>query len=170
MAFKDDIKISIYQLDKAAIEQPELYEEWSRQWAEAVFERDKLKENLTIKKAEIDALIRQIPSKFGWAQDKAPTEAWIGQQIILNNEIVHLNQLLIEAQYNVNIMASAKESIEHRGKAIGTLTELYKGNYFVAKSRSDDNYQSTMTKKVVESQSSALANNERLVARRKKEA
>lgn len=167
MSFKDDIKISIYQLDKAAIEQPELYEEWSRQWAEAVFERDKLKENLTIKKAEIDALIRQTPSKFGWAQDKAPTEAWIGQQIILNNEIVHLNQLLIEAQYNVNIMASAKEAIEHRGKAMSILTELYKGNYFVAKSRTDENYQSTLTRKSAEAQSEALENSDRL-ARRKR--
>lgn len=170
MAFKDDIKISIYQLDKAAIEQPELYEEWSRQWADAVFQRDSLKEQLTVKKAEIDEQIRLAPGKFGWVQEKSPTEAWIAQKVILNLEIRELNDKLIQAQYDVNIMSSAKEAIEHRGKAMSILTELYKGNYFVAKSRSDDNYQSTMTKKVVESQSSALANNERLVARRKREA
>lgn len=167
MAFKDDIKISIYQLDKAAIEQPDLYEEWSKKWADAVFERDKLKESLTVKKAEIDSLIRQSPNKFGWAQEKAPTEVWINQKLTLNADIMNLNQLLIEAQYTVNIMASAKETIEHRGKAMSILTELYKGNYFVAKSRTNDNYSSAVTKGNVEAQSEALDKNERLKQRRR---
>ena len=64
-------------------------------------------------------------------------------------------------------MASAKETIEHRGKAMSILTELYKGNYFVAKSRTNDNYSSAVTKGNVEAQSEALEKNERLKQRRR---
>lgn len=167
MAFKDDIKVSIYQLDKAAISQPDLYENWSRKWADAVFERDKLKESLTVKKAEIDSMIRQQPDKFGWVQAKAPTEAWIGQKVLLNQDIINLNKQLIEAQYTVNIMASAKEAIEHRGKALSILTELYKGNYFAAKSRSDGNYNDAVSRGNVEAQSEALEANERMAKRKR---
>jgi hypothetical protein len=167
MAFKDDIKMSIYKLDEAALNQAELYEEWSTKWAQAISERDKLKEQITIFKAEVDERIRLHPQKYGWASDKAPTETWIAQKIILDPELRELNNKFIEAQYNVNIMASAKETLEHRKKGLDILTDLYKGNYFVAKSRTGENYTETLTRKNTEAQSDHLDNDERMKRRRR---
>lgn len=167
MAFKDDIKMSIHKLDQAALSQAELYEEWSTKWAQAVSERDRLKEQITILKAEVDERIRLHPQKYGWASDKAPTETWIAQKIILDMGIRELNDRFIEAQYNVNIMASAKETLEHRKKGLDILTDLYKGNYFVAKSKMDENYQDTLTRKNFEAQTDHLDQDERMKRRRR---
>lgn len=167
MAFKDDIKMSIHKLDQAALTQAELYEEWSAKWAEAVFERDKIKEQITVLKAEVDERIRLHPQKYGWASEKPPTETWIAQKIILDQDIRALNDKFVEAQYNVNIMASAKETLEHRKKGLDILTDLYKGNYFVAKSKMDENYQDTLSKKNTEAQSDHLDQDERMRRRRR---
>jgi hypothetical protein len=69
MSFSDDIKINKNTLDKDAINQVDLYEEWSRKWAEAVNARDRLKEVLSVTRAEADEEIRQDPSKFGWTAE-----------------------------------------------------------------------------------------------------
>ena len=138
MSLKDDVKLDINKLDEAAIQQPSLYEEWSTLWADAVYERDKLKEKLAVAKAEADESIRSNPSKYGWSKtDKAPTEAWILTQIMLDKEVNDLTQEIIKAQHEVNLYSSAKETCDHRLKALSILTELYKGNYFSAVSRND---------------------------------
>jgi hypothetical protein len=168
MALKDDIKISIFNLDKATIEQPELFEKWSREWADAVFERDKLKEQLSVLKAELDEKIRLNPTKYGWKQEgKNPTEPWFASKIIVQPEHKELNERFIKAQYNVNIMSAGKETVEHRGKALSILTDLYKGNYFAAKARGEVNYQDTLSKKNTEAQSEGLNNSKRMQARMK---
>lgn len=157
MAFKDDIRLDITALDKAALNQPELYEEWSGKWAEAMFIRDKAKEALRIAEAEADEEIRKNPVKFGWDADKAPTESWYSRQIVLHDKVRDATEALIEAQYDVNVVASAKEVLEHRKKSLDILTELFKQNYFVARSREDKNYSDTVVKKEKEEQLKGLA-------------
>jgi hypothetical protein len=140
MSLKDDIKLDFTKLDKAALEQPELFEEWSKLWADAVFERDKIKEQLKIAEAEADVEIRNNPKKFGWKEEKSPTEAWLVKQIIIHRKVKELSLALTEAQYQINVYSSAKETIEHRGRALSILTELYKQSYFVARSRTESYY------------------------------
>jgi len=145
MEFRDQIKIDINRLDKAAVEQPSLYEEWSRSWAEAVLERDRSKEYLSAVKAEIDETIRKNPAKYGWDnENKSPTEAWIANQIARNADVRKATDEFIEAQFNVNILTTAKETLDHRKKSLEILTDLYKSNYFVARSRSDEVYEEAL--------------------------
>ena len=157
MAFKDDIKLDLNHLDKNAIDQVPLYEEYSRQWADAVQERDRLKERLSIIKAEVDEAIRANPSSYGWLnENKSPTEAWVANQIILSDEVKKATQEFLEAQNEVNIMAISKETLEHRRFALGVLTELYKGQYFVCRSRSDHSYKEALEKDYTEKVSNHL--------------
>lgn len=146
MAFKDDIKLDITTLDKNALEQPSLYDEWSSKWANAVNQRDYLKESLSMARAEADDEIRSNPKKFGWDAEKSPTEAWIANQIILHEKVIKATEELLEAQYEVNVFAAAKETLDHRRKALEILTTLFQNGYFSARSRSGEYYNKAVTK------------------------
>lgn len=131
--FKDDVKLDLNNLDTNAMEHAEKYAEWAEKWALAIFERDKAKERLTNYKADLDKQIREDPAKYGWNQSKDPTEKFIDQAINLDEEVRKLSMLMIEAQYQVNLFGSAKESFERRDKALSVLCELFKANYFINK-------------------------------------
>ena len=130
---KDSLKLDIMSLDTACLEQASLYEEMGEDWAEAVAERDRVKERLTAKRAEIDEDVRKYPEKYN-SGDKI-TETWIGNKVAQDAEVITLNDELITCQYNVNMLSTGKESIEHRGNALKFLIDLFKGNYFAASSR-----------------------------------
>jgi len=135
MSFKEDANLDINELDKACLEQPALYAEWGELWAQSIRNRDRLKEQITAKKAEIDGKIRDNPGEFGWSMEKNPTETWVSNQVILHKDVKELTDQLTEAQYLVNRMSTAKETMDHRLKALSILTELYKGDYFSSSSK-----------------------------------
>ncbi len=137
MEFKDQIKLDKNKLDYNAIEQPTLFAEWSEKWAKAVLERDKTKERLTTITAEAASDIRIHPEQFGWEQEKSPTESFINSQIPVHPKVKEAQEELINAQYEVNMTSSAKETVEQRGKALDVLVKLYTGGYFAAKSNSE---------------------------------
>ena len=167
MSFKDDIKISLDSLDQAAIDQVGLYEEWSTKWADAVLQRDKLKEKLSVAKAEADDEIRKSPHKFGWVAEKSPTETWVANQVILHPEVRKLIEESLDSQYDLNIAVTGKEVLDHRKKSLEILTTLYSSNYFVAKSRTGENYVEALTKKGAEEQEKKI---EESMKRRRREA
>lgn len=134
MSLKDDMKLDILDLDTAALTQADLYYTIGQQWAEAVAERDSLKEKLASARATADEEIRKNPKKFN-AEDMKITEAWVAAKISLHPEVVSISAKLIDAQLNVNILAIGKEALDHRLKMISVLMELYKGNYYIASSR-----------------------------------
>lgn len=135
MSFQDDVKLDVTTLDTSALEQPAAYAEWGNEWAKAVLERDRLKERLSAKKAEVDDLIRSVPGDFGWNLEKNPTETWIANRVIAHEDVVKLTDDFLLAQYEVNSMTVAKEAMDHRLKALSILTELYKGNYYASSSK-----------------------------------
>jgi hypothetical protein len=130
--FSKDVSLDLSNLDEDAVKHSVLFAEWAKKWADAVFERDRIKEKLTVFKAELDQRIRMSPEEFSPSGTKL-TETMISQIIILDIDHQKLSQELIEAQYNVNILASAKEAFEHRDRKFSVLVELFKSNYFVGK-------------------------------------
>lgn len=166
MSLKEDLHLDIMELDRATLDQPFLFYEQSVLWAEAVFERDKLKEQIAAMKALVDEDIRARPREYGWESDKHPTETWVANQAMLHKDVKELTDKFLQAQYNVNIMSVGKEALDHRMNALRIMTELYKGNYFSATSRG-----STSTEDVIErhndKQREALDNHPKMLLRRK---
>lgn len=164
MSLKDDLKLDVTELDRAALNIPSLFQEWSEQWAQAVFERDKLKEQISATKALVDEDIRSRPRDYGWDMEKSPTETWVANQVMLHKDVKEVTEKMMQAQYNVNMMSVAKESIEHMSSSVKMLVELYKGNYFSATSRG-----ATSTQDIIEKhndkQSEALSNHPRMIKR-----
>jgi hypothetical protein len=167
MAFKDDVRLDITELDKAALNQPSLYAENGELWAEAVLERDRIKERLSAKRTEVDESVRNDPEKYGLVPQSKPTETWISNKIAQHEEVIGLSEQLNEAQYLVNMMVVAKEALDHRLKALSILAELYKGNYFAASAQSKE-YLTKAVDDSMERQRRSLENNPKMLARLKK--
>ncbi len=162
---KKDLKLDITTLDQHALEQALLYAKWGEKWAKAVLDRDRLKEKLTAKRAEVDEEIRSKPSLYGWDKDKSPTEVWIAHQISIHEDIEKLTQELLEAQYVVNMFAVAKDAMDHRMTSLKILTELYKGNYISTTSRTLDFHADAIEKHNAQ-QREALDQHPRIIKRK----
>ncbi len=137
MEFKDQIKLDKNRLDENAIDQSDFYDEWSKKWAASVLERDKAKERIGVATAESANDIRSHPQIYGWEQDKAATDGFVTSQVPLHPKVRKAQEELIEAQYQVNMMSSAKENLEQRVHSLDILTRLYTGAYFSARSNSE---------------------------------
>ena len=167
MSFQDDLKLDILDLDTAAINQPSLYHEIGSKWAEAVAERDHLKDQLSAVKAEVDELVRKDPDKFGAINGKT-TETWIASKVTLHPDVELANCAYQKAVYNVNMLSVAKEALDHRLKALSILTELYKGNYFAASSRTSATHEQALDNSQ-EKQREKMETNPRMLKRLKRD-
>lgn len=134
-SLKDDMLLDVHDLDRAALDQTIIFKKWAEKWAIAVFERDKVKDRIKVKKAELAKKIRANPKAFGGPEDKKIAENWLNAVIDNHEEILTLEEELTLAQYNVAMMQVAKEDCEQRSRSINQLIDLYKGQYFAASSR-----------------------------------
>jgi hypothetical protein len=166
MSLQDDLKLDILDLDTAILEQPALFEKVGREWAEAVSERDHAKDQLAMIKANVDNEIRQDPDAFGVSGK--PTETWIANQVMLHPEVIAANIIYSEAINSVNVLAIGKEALDHRLASLKILTELYKGNYFSASSRTHSPHEMALEISK-EKQRESMENHPRMLKRIRKE-
>lgn len=160
--FKEDVKLDPYALDDANIIQAELYAEWGERWADAVKERDYLKEEVSVVRSSIDEQIRNKPEKFGWEGAKSPTEAFINSQIVLHPDYIDIMEKLNKAQYNVNMMVVAKEAIEHKGKSIDRELDMIRLGYKVAAKKESLSRKEHLTNRNEDAQNESLKKNRRM--------
>ena len=66
MGYKEDVEIDKSSLDYEWLRQASLFMYWGEQEVEAQFLRDKTKEKLDLKRAELDSQIRKEPKSFGF--------------------------------------------------------------------------------------------------------
>lgn len=129
--YKKDLEIDKHDLDGAWLSQPSLFAKWGENHAQAIFERDRAKENLDVVRAELDAAVRAHPQRYGWSDDKKPTESFISNTILTQEKYKKANLALAEATKNVNILGVAREAFgAHRKEALGFITRLHLANYF----------------------------------------
>lgn len=164
--FKKDLHLDKYNLDQCALEQPELFAEWATRWADAVNDRDRAKDKLSLVKSECDGDVRESPRNFGWVSEKAPTEAFIASAIIGHPDYVDANDSYLDACHEVNILSIAKEAFEQRRKMIEVLVQLYMSSYYSGNKDFDKSYQAAVVSVVSKDQNEGLERNARL-ARRK---
>jgi hypothetical protein len=144
MSLKEDMKLDVQNLDRAALDQPTIYAEWGEAWAKAVLERDKMIEKITATKAELLKSVREDPGKYGWKEDKKPGENWFASIVEFHPSIMKLKEKLPELEYEVNMMRVAKDDCEQRQRSLNLLVELYKGNYFSASSKGTASYRTAV--------------------------
>lgn len=166
-SFVASLKIDKYALDTMSVGQPELYATWGINWADAVNDRDRNKDRLSLIKSECDNEIRQSPSEFGWTKnDKPPTETFILSAIARHPAFIEANEDYLASCHEVNVLAVAKEAFEQRKRMIEILVQLYSSSYFSTNKDYDVNYNQANNKIATQSQLENLESNPRL-ARRK---
>jgi hypothetical protein len=124
--YKKDLEIDKNNLDGEWEQQSLLFAKWAEKAVEAAFDRDRAKENLDIVRAKLDQKIRLQAS----TTNEKITETAIANKIILDIEYQEANQQVIESAKNLGILNVARESFDHRKKALERETDLYLAGYY----------------------------------------
>ena len=173
MSLRDDLKIDAYALDHEWLKQPNLAYKIGEDLGNAIYDRDKKKDALELTVALLDADIRANPEKYGFESDKKLTEKAIEKTIITLDEYDKAQTAVLEANRHVALLTAAKTAIEHKKSALEALVKLAASNYFADPRISGDDkkaYEKQSHTAVADEINGGLADNERLVRRRKRNA
>ena len=140
-SYKDDLEIDKNNLDEAWQYQALKFAEWAEKEVEAMFQRDKLKDQLELQRAGLDSLIRKNPSNY--FLDKV-TESAIQNIILQNENYQKSNTAYLDAVKQAKIFGVAREAFDHRKKALEKLTDLFLSQYWA------EPREGRITKKVME--------------------
>jgi hypothetical protein len=130
--FKEDNKpIDIFNLEIEAANHGTVFSQWASEFVEATNKLNNLKEKILLNEGDIAKAIRENPEAYGWPDpSKNVTDAFINKVILSDKKHQKLKQEIVEVTYEADTCAAAKLSLDHRGRMIGHLTELFKSNYF----------------------------------------
>lgn len=128
--YQKAVAIDPDKLDEEIFSQPGLYMKFSEVYSEAEKRREKLKNKLGILEANLDFEIRSKPERFGLKSLKSITESLVKNTIQRQEEVQQLNEKIIQANYDLNIVKAAITSLEHKKKMLEKAVDLYNGQYF----------------------------------------
>lgn len=126
--FKSDIAIDVDALDYEWTRQASLAQKYGELVANAILDRDRKKDQLAIKRAEIDLDIRE--NWTDWGFPSKPTENGISNAILSNEDIQKLQDELHELNYEVNSLTSIRGAFDHKRSALENLSKLYLAGYW----------------------------------------
>ena len=125
--YEQDLHIDETALDLEWLGQAQLMLKYTEASASARREVDRLKELLNVKRAELDNTIRSHPDSYNI--DKI-TETVISNTIIMQSSYKSLQTLLIDAQYEWQMMQGAVSAVEQRKQALENMSRLLGLQYF----------------------------------------
>jgi hypothetical protein len=144
--YKEDLEINKFALDKEWEKQASLFCEWAEKEVEAQFNKDKLKEQLDIVRAELDGEIRQQAALEG----TKITEAGISSEILKHKRYQKASNDYLEAIKEAKILGVAKDAFDHKKKALEKLTDLYLAGYFAEpKEATKDNHTKMLERRLI---------------------
>ena len=117
----DDLFVDRHDLPSEWEKQPQLYMYWAEEYAWAVMDRDKAKEQLELKAADLDSAIRTDPAAYELVK---VTEASVAGAVKVQPEYQQAQEKLHQANLVVNRMAAARSAMDHKRKALEHLTTL----------------------------------------------
>jgi hypothetical protein len=126
--YERDLHIDEGGLDIEWLNQPSLMMKYSRELANAEREVSRMKEKLSVVRAELDRDIRLKPEKFNI--DSKVTEAVISNAILLQPKYSKASEELIDAQYEFMMMKGAVQAVQQRKDALQDLVKLHGQRYF----------------------------------------
>jgi len=125
--FEDDAYMDINRLGQEVFVQPTLHEKYSRYLSDLTGERDYLKLQIHLKRAELSLEIRSDPGEYGI--DKI-TENAVMSIIDLDPEIQDLTFDLLKLDTYVNEATGALKSIITKGQSLKLAGQLYVTGYW----------------------------------------
>ncbi|KKM25022.1 hypothetical protein LCGC14_1599160 [marine sediment metagenome] len=127
MGYKEDLQMDKHSLDSEWERQALLYMKWAEEYADAVLVRDRIKERVELIKAE---LYTEIVQGFIDLDEKKPTETAINNMILSEKKYKEVMNKYLESKRDAENLAGAKEGMQHKKKAIESLTHLWLGGYY----------------------------------------
>ena len=127
MGYKEDLQMDKHSLDSEWERQALLYMKWAEEYADAVLTRDRAKEKVELVQAE---LYKEIVESYIKEGEKKPTEGAITNITIGKVKFKEANSEYFEAKKNAEILAGAKEAMQHKKKALESMTHLWLGSYY----------------------------------------
>jgi hypothetical protein len=153
MGYKEDLQISRWELAELWENHTDHYIKWGENLSSAIQERDETKLEAELEKSkakdELDSLRAHLDLKFRvefkyFGLSKPPTDKLVVSLIDQSQEFIEAKKkylsviekygkMLLKAEYNANVMKSAKDAFDHRRSAMENLTKLLVGGFFSAK-------------------------------------
>jgi hypothetical protein len=144
--YNKDLEINKFALDKEWEKQASLFCEWGEKEVEAQFNKDKLKEQLDIIRAELDGQIRSNAILEGLKI----TEVAISSEILKNKKYQKANNDYLEAIKEAKILGVAKDAFDHKKKALEKLTDLFLAGYWAEpKEVTKDNHTKMLERRLI---------------------
>ena len=125
--YLDDLKIDKYRLDEEWQTQALKFCEWAEKEVEALYLKDKVKEQLDLVKAQLDSAVRKNPEVYGLEK---VTEGAIQNVIFQHKDYMDVSRAYLDAIKEARILGVAREAFDHRKKALEKLTELFLSQYW----------------------------------------
>lgn len=127
MNYEKDITIDDSALDLEWLDQPKLMLKYAQYAAQLSMERDILKEQVDVVKAELDAEIRTDPEKFGLSKI---TEGAVSNTILVQEKYKQIMKDYLQSKYEADVAKGAVNAFEHRKNALENLVKLFGQQYF----------------------------------------
>jgi hypothetical protein len=152
MGYKDDLMINRFELAELWASHQDRFIYWAEKFSESVQERDEAKLEAELEKSkakdELDSVRAHLDLKFRvdfkyFGLTKPPTDKLVISLIDQSEEFIEAKRkyytviekyatILLKAEYNVNVMKSAKEGFDHRKTALDNLTRLMISGFYSA--------------------------------------
>ena len=125
--YKEDIKINPEDLENEWIEQSSLFLYYADAYAEAAYERDRLKAILEYKYAQLYDEVKTNWSKYFSSKPSEPAcKEWITRNKVYKRAEI----AFIKATKDANILSNVKTAFEHRKAALSNITSLRIGGFY----------------------------------------
>lgn len=122
-------------LDREWLQQPDLVQDYAEQHANAKRDLANAKVSLDLIEAETELSIRKNPEEF---DIEKITESIVKAKVLTCHDFQKAQRVVINRQYNVDLLSAALSSLEHRKKSLENLTTLFMAGYFGSPKLPDD--------------------------------
>ena len=125
--YKEELKVDFHKLHVNWRDHPTNFMKWGEKWVNAVSKRDRIKEALSILKAE---LTKKYRKELYIENKKNPTVAEVEAEIFTDEKYKQKQQELLDAEENTNTYATAKTAFGYTKSAIEGIAKLWHDGYF----------------------------------------
>lgn len=125
--YENDLYIDETSLDVEWLEQPQLMLKYTREMASTRRERDRLKEKLSVTRAQIAKDIRSDPDKYEMPK---VTESAIQEEILMQPKYQVAVDDINDAEFEYQMALGAVQAVEQRKSALENLIKLHGLQYF----------------------------------------